>query len=505
MIEMKHIVKTYSSVKALDDVSFTLHPGEIHALLGENGAGKSTLMKVLYGMTQPDAGTIELDGRTQSFHKPSDAIAAGIGMVHQHFMLAGALTVTENVIVGAEPGTAAAVDYKAAAKIVAEMIERFSFTVQPDKKVSTLPIGEMQQVEILKLLFRGASTLILDEPTAVLSPIEVDRLFEVLRGLKAQGKSCVIITHKLYEVLQIADRITIMRNGVVTGHVESGQMQEISADQLAEYMVGRALVQPVRRSGKQSDEVRLRLRDLNYSVKKQKLLDNVCLDIHAGEILGIAGVEGNGQSELVKILTGNLKPDSMELLLDGEPLCGNAKSFLRSGVGHIPEDRLKYAVAEDMTIEENLILGYEDTKDFCRRGLLRHGKIQKTAKERLKKYHIKAAGSKSTIRQLSGGNQQKVVIARVFEAAPKVMICSQLTRGVDIGASEYFYQLLHAYSEKGNAVLLVSSDLQEVLAHSDTVGVMYHGRLSTCRPAGSYTMQSIGLLMVGGKEGSEEA
>lgn len=503
MIEMNHIVKTYPGVKALDDVSLTIRPGEIHALLGENGAGKSTLMKVLYGMTVPESGTIQIDGKTQTFRKPSDAIAAGIGMVHQHFMLAGALTVTENVIVGAEPGTAAAVDYKAAARTVSEMIQRFSFTVEPQKRVSALSVGEMQQVEILKLLYRGASTLILDEPTAVLSPIEVDQLFEVLRELKEQGKSCVIITHKLYEVLQIADRITIMRSGVVSGYVAPDQMQSVSTRQLAEYMVGRALLQPTRRSETRSDAVRLQLRNLNYSVKKQKLLNHIDLDIHAGEILGIAGVEGNGQSELVKVLTGNLQPDTMELQIDGVPVSGNAKAFLRNRVGHIPEDRLKYAVAEDMTIEENLILGYEDTPEFCRHGLLRHAQIYAAAKERLEKYRIKAASSKSTIRQLSGGNQQKVVIARVFEAAPKVMICAQLTRGVDIGASEYFYQLLHDYTEKGNAVLLVSSDLQEILAHSDTVAVMYHGELSPCRPAESYTMQSIGLLMVGGKEGSE--
>lgn len=510
MIEMTNIVKTYGDVRALDCVSFQMEPGEIHALLGENGAGKSTLMKVVYGMTAPDEGVITVNGMKVDMKNPMQAIKLGIGMVHQHFMLAEAMSVTENIIVGEEPRSGSRIDYGNAKKRISDMIEQFHFSIQADDKVSDLTVGEKQQVEILKVLYRNAEVLILDEPTAVLSPIEVEGLFDVLRRLKKKGKSCVIITHKLYEVIKIADRVTVMRDGVVTGYVDKEQMSHISVNKLAELMVGRPIQMQryVRKS--MSGNIRLKVTDLSYKVNGRSILEGISFSIKEGEILGIAGVEGNGQSELVQALTGLLKPDSLEILLDGISVTGKARQFIDSGIGHVPEDRLKCAVAESMSISDNMILGYQNEATFSSHGWMRYKNIKKVCEERISKYKIKTKGSETLVSQLSGGNQQKVVIARVFAQAPKVMVCAQLTRGVDVGASEYFYSELMKFRDAGNAILLISSDLQEVMMLSDTIAVMYKGKIVQLKNAEEYSQEEIGMLMAGaqasqGKGESNEA
>lgn len=503
MIEMINVVKTYGDVTALNHVSFDTGRGEIHALLGENGAGKSTLMKVLYGMTIPDEGEMTINQERVKIKTPMDAIKLGIGMVHQHFMLAEAMSVMENIIAGEEPIKGRRIDYGKAHKGITEMIEQFHFSIRADSKVSELTVGEKQQVEILKVLYRSAQVLILDEPTAVLSPGEVEGLFEVLRGLKAQGKSCIIITHKLYEVIQIADRITVMRDGVVTGKVDKEEIGQISVDRLAEFMVGRTIQTQRLQRERTRGKVCLEVKNLICKKGARTILDDISFAVREGEILGIAGVEGNGQSELIQALTGLLKTDSMELLLDGEAVKGTSRAFIDRGIGHIPEDRLKYAVAEDMSIAENVVLGYQSDEQFSKHGLMRNKNILKICEERIKKYKIKSSGSEMPVRQLSGGNQQKVVIARVFAQKPRFMVCAQLTRGVDIGASEYFYSELMKFRDAQNAVLLVSSDLQEVMMLSDTIGVMYKGRLIGVKPAQEYTREEIGRLMAGAASGQE--
>lgn len=499
IVHLEDIVKTYPNVTALNHVSMKVEKGEIHALLGENGAGKSTLMKVLYGMTRPDSGRIEINHTPVEIENPMKAIKMGIGMVHQHFMLADAMDVVENIIVGAEPIKKGRVDYNRAKLEIEEMIRKFGFSVSPDALVEELTVGEKQQVEILKILYRSATILILDEPTAVLSPQEVERFFEVLNRMKMDGKSCIIITHKLYEVFQIADRITVMRDGVVTGHVEPEDMGNISVNRLAEYMVGAKPVLSEHNQEKKSfGNLCLEVKNLNCKYADKTVLEDISLRIRKGEILGVAGVEGNGQSELVMALTGLRKPDSMSLKLDGEEIHGTAKDFIKQGIGHIPEDRLKYAVTENMTIAENLVLGYQDNSEFSERGFMKLKKITSMSMERIKKYRIKAPDSKTLISQLSGGNQQKVVVARVFEEASKVLICSQLTRGVDISTSEFFYSLLRDFCERGGAVMLVSSDLEEVLKLSDTIAVMYKGKIAGLKPKKDFTREEIGILMTGG-------
>lgn len=497
-VSLNEIVKTYSNVTALDHVSIAIEEGEIHALLGENGAGKSTLMKVLYGMTQPDSGEIIVDGKKQDICNPMQAIQLGIGMVHQHFMLAGAMNVVENVIAGAEPRKGKVVDYHRAEKEIRNMIDKFGFSVSLHSLIDELTVGEKQQVEILKILYRSAEVLILDEPTAVLTPQETENFFRILRKMKENGKSCIIITHKLYEVFQIADRVTIMRNGIVTGHIEKDQMKHISVDQLVEYMVGDNAWNEEKIENNVIGDVRFEAENLRYEKAGKLILDNVSFKIHSGEIFGIAGVEGNGQSELVKVLTGLIKPDAMTLKLDGKEIQGSVKDFIKSGIGHIPEDRLKYAVAENMTIAENLILGYQDKTEFFKHGIMRLSEIRNMAEKRIEKYHIKTSGADDLISQLSGGNQQKVVVARVFEEMSKVLICSQLTRGVDISTSQFFYSLLRKFQKEGNSVLLVSSDLQEIFKLSDTIAVMFKGKIVGIRKKKDFTVEEIGILMTGG-------
>ncbi len=496
VVEMNNITKEYPLVRALDKADLIIEAGEIRALLGENGAGKSTLMKVLYGMVKPNEGSISIKGEKVNITSPLKAIELGIGMVHQHFMLAPVLTVLENIIAGAEPRKGSLIDYDKAKKEIEEMSQKFGFSVDVNQCVEELSVGEKQRVEILKVLYRGADILILDEPTAVLTPIEVNELFIVLRNLKKQGKSIIIITHKLHEVLEISDKITVMRDGQVVGHTSP---KESDANQLANMMVGREIQMGKRGPSQNIGEVLFEVSNLTIKDKDKPILDDICFKIHKGEILGVAGVEGNGQTELIEALTGIKTPNSMELKLDNKLIEGNASNFIASGIGHIPEDRLESAVVVDMTIAENCILGYHRQQPFSKKGILNRGQIKKYGSDAIRSFSIKAPNEEAYISSLSGGNQQKVVVARVLKQEPKVIISAQPTRGVDVGAIEYIHQKMIEFRDEGNAVLLISADLQEVKTLSDRIVVMYKGKIVAEGKAEMFTDTELGILMTGGK------
>jgi len=492
---MENIVKTFGTVKALDGVDFELEKGEIHALLGENGAGKTTLMKVLYGMYKA-AGKIYYEDKPVSVDHTSDAIQLGIGMVHQHFMLVPVLTVAENIVAGMEPKKGLCFDFESAVKKVEELCEQYGFHVNPRAKVADLSVGERQRVEILKVLYRGADILILDEPTAVLTPIEVKELFNALRQMKKAGKSMIIITHKLYEVLEIADRVTVLRDGKMIGTVPA---HTASQESLAKMMVGRDVVLSVERKSEHMGDVLFEVRDLYLEKDHLPVLDHISFSIRRGEILGIAGIEGNGQTELLEVLTGLRKPNQIGLYLDGKELKGNASDFIKKGIGHVPEDRMTRGLALDMSIRENLILGYENQEPFEKNGILNLKQIRQYGEEKRKQFLIKAETSDTPAGNLSGGNQQKVVIARVLSQNPEVLICAQPTRGVDVSAIEYIHNLILDYRDSQKAVLLVSADLDEVKSLSDTIAVLYKGRITAIDEAGKFDDVRLGTLMTGGK------
>ena len=500
-IEMRGITKIYPGVRALDNVSFSVEQGEIHSLLGENGAGKSTLMNVLYGMTTPDAGEILVEGKPVTIRRSAQAIALGIGMVHQHFMLTPVMTITENVIVGCEPVHGPFLDRKKATESVQALIDKFHFHLNASARVQTLSVGEQQRVEILKALYRGANVLILDEPTAVLTPQEVGELFSVLRELKAAGKSIIIITHKLRETAEIADRVSVLRAGVM---VDQGlSAAGCSASDLALMMVGRKVDLNYTRRSKSIGETAYQVQNLNLTVKGVPILRDVALEIHKGEILGIAGIEGNGQSELIEVLTGLRKPDSMDLVKDGQPLSGKTAAFLSAGVGHIPEDRLVRGMIGPMTIEDNIILGYHRKKEFSKHGIRRKNEIRAFSEKQLTDYQIKAPNVLEKCGSLSGGNQQKVVVARVFSEDPDVLIAAQPTRGVDVGAQELIHSRLLDLRDAGKAVLLISADLDEVRRLSDRIAVIYEGQIVAQGSYDTWNEMELGLLMAGEKAEKE--
>ena len=500
-IEMRGITKIYPGVRALDNVSFSVEQGEIHSLLGENGAGKSTLMNVLYGMTTPDAGEILVEGKPVTIRRSAQAIALGIGMVHQHFMLTPVMTITENVIVGCEPVHGPFLDRKKATESVQALIDKFHFRLNASARVQTLSVGEQQRVEILKALYRGANVLILDEPTAVLTPQEVGELFSVLRELKAAGKSIIIITHKLRETAEIADRVSVLRAGVM---VDQGlSAAGCSASDLALMMVGRKVDLSYTRRSKSIGETAYQVQNLNLTVKGVPILRDVALEVHKGEILGIAGIEGNGQSELIEVLTGLRKPDSMDLVKDGQPLSGKTAAFLSAGVGHIPEDRLVRGMIGPMTIEDNIILGYHRKKEFSKHGIRRKNEIRAFSEKQLTDYQIKAPNVLEKCGSLSGGNQQKVVVARVFSEDPDVLIAAQPTRGVDVGAQELIHSRLLDLRDAGKAVLLISADLDEVRRLSDRIAVIYEGKIVAQGSYDTWNEMELGLLMAGEKAEKE--
>lgn len=497
-IELLDISKQFPLVRALDHVSLTIHSGEIHSLLGENGAGKTCLMKILYGMMTPSGGCIRIDGEEVKFKSPKDAIRRGIGMVHQHFMLSPVMTVLENIIVNAEPiKRFGFIDYDKALSKVKELIDTYNFGINPMQKVQELSVGEQQRVEILKAIYRGAEILILDEPTAVLTPQEVEELFSIMRNLKEKGTGIIIITHKLKETLAIADVISVLRDGTMIKERE--KLESVTDEDLARMMVGRDVELNIHTTEDTIGEDYFFVQGINLTEKGIRKLTDISFTIKQGEILGIAGVEGNGQSELIEVLTGLRNPDSGTIKKGNDIVSGDASDFLKKRIGHIPEDRLTRGLITEFSVARNEILGYHDNPLFSSHGFLNEKAIEKYAEEAIKEYEIKTPNGKELASSLSGGNQQKIVVSRVIKQNPDVLIVAQPTRGVDVGAMENIHhQLLNLKKEK-KSVLLISADLDEVYNLSDRIAVMYDGQIVAMLDKNSTNHLELGLLMTGGK------
>ena len=492
---LRDITKRFGPLVANDAINLTVKPGEIHALLGENGAGKSTLMNVLYGLYQADAGEIELDGVVQHFSGPGDAIAAGIGMVHQHFMLIPVFTVAENVMLGNEStGFAGTLDLEAARRRVKEISDQFGFHVNPDALVEDLPVGVQQRVEIIKALSRDAQVLVLDEPTAVLTPQETDELMQIMRGLKASGKAIVFITHKLREVREVADKITVIRLGKVVGEAEPTATNA----ELASLMVGRPVELTVHKEPKEPGGETLVVEGLRVHDDAGRIhVDDVSFTIRAGEILAVAGVQGNGQTELTEALLGLQHHVEGSIRLHGEELVGRSvRHILDAGVGFIPEDRQAEGLVGEFTIAENLMLNRSHGKPFVRGGTLQLDRLETFAKEKVEEYDVRAPGVTALASQLSGGNQQKVVVARELSRDITLLVAAQPTRGVDVGSIEFIHKQIVAGRDAGAAVLVVSTELDEVVALADRIMVLYRGRVVGIVPADT-PREVLGLMMTG--------
>ncbi|MFQ3580434.1 MAG: ABC transporter ATP-binding protein [Chloracidobacterium sp.] len=503
-VEMRGVTKRFGALVANDAVTLKIATQTIHAVIGENGAGKSTAMNVLYGLYQPDAGEIFLHGQSVRFASPRDAIAAGLGMVHQHFMLVPTLTVLENIVLGAEPRAGLMVDYTGARQTLLDLCERYKLRANPDALIGDLSVGEQQRVEILKTLYRGAEVLILDEPTAVLTPPEVEELFAVLRALRKQGKTIIIITHKLAEVLAISDRVTVMRDGRVVDEVETHQT---SAEDLARLMVGREVLLRVEKTPAHPQDTLLEVSRLSLmKASGARALEDVSFNVRAGEIVGIAGVEGNGQSELVECLAGLLKPTSGDIRFSGKSIIGQSPRSIRAlGVAHIPEDRHKRALLLDFDLSDNTILGDHYRPPAVRFGFLDRPTIDRRTDALLRDFDVRPPQRQALSRSLSGGNQQKLVVGREFELPPRLLLVSQPTRGVDIGAIEFIHRKLIALRDAGVGILLVSAELEEVLSLSDRLLVMYDGRIVGETDPATASQSELGLMMTGATKTSHAA
>jgi simple sugar transport system ATP-binding protein len=504
VLEMKNITKEFPGVLANDNVNLDLRKGEIHALVGENGAGKSTLMSVLFGIYQPTKGKILYKGEELRIGGPNDAIDLGIGMVHQHFMLVHTLTVAENIVLGSEPsnGRGRLTLSKAIDKIKS-LSDEYGLDVDPNAKVKDIPVGMQQRVEILKALYRDAEILILDEPTAVLTPQEVKGLYKIMNTLTEQGKSIIFITHKLKEVLTVSDRITVLRKGKSIGTVNTA---ETSETELAEMMVGRKVILKVEKKPAKFGATKVEVKNLKASNARGMLaLDNVSFEIREGEILGVAGVEGNGQTELVEVLTGLRAADSGVFKLEGQDLLNEtARKIKEAKVAHVPEDRHKHGLVLDYSIEDNLILGYHYKQPFAKGLNLDFNSMAEHADRLIPEYDIRPRNKEILARSLSGGNQQKIIIAREFDMGPEFLIASQPTRGVDIGAIEFIHRRIIEQRDQGKAVLLVSAELSEIMSLSDRIAVMYEGRIVDILDAKEATEEKLGLLMAGSTIRSSE-
>ena len=469
--------------------------GEVHALLGENGAGKSTLMNVVYGLAHPDSGTIEFDGKPVQVHSPQDAIRLGIGMVHQHFMLIPVLTVAENIVLGHEIQNAGVMDLGRAYQTVKELSSRYGLEVDPKARVEDLSVGIQQRVEILKALYRGARLLILDEPTAVLTPQEIGGLFQIVRNLTAEGNAVIFITHKLAEVMEIADQITVMRRGKV---VATTTPKESKPPDLARMMVGRPVLLRVEKQPAKPGDVLLRVEDLVVVDRRHVAVDHVSLEVRAGEILGVAGVEGNGQNELVESIVGLRATRSGHIRLGRRDVSRRStRNRLHSGLGLIPADRHREGIILELPISDNLILNRYDLPPYERWTVRQFRAIRATAERLIKTFDIRTQSPDQPASSLSGGNQQKLVVARELGTGPKVLIASQPTRGVDVGSIEFIHRQIISQRDAGLGVLLVSSELDEVLALADRVAVMYRGRIVAVLEGAEADRDRIGLLMAG--------
>jgi ABC-type uncharacterized transport system ATPase subunit len=507
-LEMRGITKIYPGVVANDSISIDVRPGEIHALLGENGAGKTTLMNVLYGLARPNAGQILLDGQPVEIADPADAIRRGITMVHQHFMLVPVFSVAENVVLGDETmANPVFVDRREADRRIAELAARFGFDLDPNQKVAELSVGQQQRVEILKALYREAKILVLDEPTAVLTPQETEQIFVLLRRLAADGRSIIFISHKLYEVLEIADRITVIRRGKVIGERKPG---ETSEEDLAELMVGREVELTVDRGESHAAGPMLRVDGLKVVAERgREIIPSLDMEIRAGEILGIAGVAGNGQDELVQALIGLRAHAAGRVTLDGQDVSGySPRRMNEAGVGFVPGDRHRYGMISAFPIYDNLVLTSYYRPPFAH-GILRDdAAILRAAEEKAVAYDIRTPTVTATAGTLSGGNQQKLVVAREFDRPLKLLILDQPTRGLDVGSIEFIHHRILAQRDAGTAILLVSAELDEIMELSDRISVMYRGRIAATLDGRTADKSEVGLLMATGaadRDRAEEA
>lgn len=503
VVEMINIRKEFPGVVANDNITLTLRKGEIHALLGENGAGKSTLMSILFGMYQPDRGLIKINGKETKISNPNVANDLGIGMVHQHFKLVDIFTVTENIILGSEPRKMGILDVKKAAKRIEELSKHYGLNVDPYAKIQDISVGMQQRVEILKMLYRNADVLIFDEPTAVLTPQEIEELMKIMKNLISEGKSIILITHKLKEIKAVADRCTVIRRGKLIGTVDVATTSE---ETMAEMMVGRQVSFKVNKYESRPGKVVLKLDNVSVKSNRKHLgLKNFSLEVRAGEIVGIAGVEGNGQTELVEAITGLRGIESGDIYFKGEKINHlSIRKRIESGIGHIPEDRQKRGLVLDYSLEENVILEVYNRKPFSSRGLLKRAAIRNYASKIIESFDVRSGqGAISIARSLSGGNQQKLIIGREIELDPSLLIAVQPTRGLDVGSIEYIHRRLVEHRDKGKAVLLISLELDEIMNLADRIAVVNNGELVGVLDSSEATENKIGLMMAGVKRMEE--
>ena len=500
VVEMLNIRKEFPGIVANDNITLQLRKGEIHALLGENGAGKSTLMGVLFGMYQPEVGKIKIRGKEVKISNPNVANDLGIGMVHQHFKLVSNFTVTENIILGLEPKKGLVVDIKSAAKRIEELSKQYGLNVDPYAKIEDISVGMQQRVEILKMLYRNAEVLIFDEPTAVLTPQEIQELIKIMKGLVKEGKSIIVITHKLKEIKEAADRCTAIRRGKYIGTVD---VKTTSEAEMAKMMVGREVSFKVDKSEAKPRDIVMSIKNLSVMNNKKVLgLKNFSLDIRRGEIVGIAGVEGNGQTELVEAITGLRPVDSGNIIYNNEDITAiPVRNRVEKGIAHIPEDRHKRGLVLDYTIEENMVLESYNKKPFSKNGLLNKQAIKEHAQKIIDTFDVRSGeGADSIARTLSGGNQQKAIIGREVELNPELLLAVQPTRGLDVGSIEYIHKRLVEQRDNGKAVLLISLELDEILNVADRIAVINNGELIGIVNSKETNENEIGLMMAGVKE-----
>ncbi len=496
MLELRNITKTFGNVVANNDVSIMVAKGTIHAIVGENGAGKSTIMRIAYGFYNADSGEILFDGKLVSIKSPHDAIALGIGMVHQHFMLVDNMTVAENIILGAETGSAVNLDLEQANKDILALSNELRLGVDPRALIENLSVGQQQRVELLKALYRNAELLILDEPTAVLSPQEVDEFFAILRRMKEQGKTIIIITHKLDEVLAISDEVTVMRDGKAVGQVKTS---ETNAKDLARMIVGRDVLLRVTKTEADPDRTLLEIKDLSVSGKNGPAVKGISFSVRSGEIVGIAGIEGNGQTELIEALSGLNKVTGGTVEFDGKDVTNqSARQLKELRIAHIPEDRHKRGLLLEADLAENSILGVHYRPPVSVGGFMSEPAISKRVNEIIENFDVRPGDPTLTAKSLSGGNQQKLIIGREFELHPRLLLVSQPTRGVDIGAIEFIHRKLIELRDAGAAVLLVSAELEEVTALADRLLVIRDGKIVGEVDPQTTSVEDIGLMMTGG-------
>ena len=495
-MEMRGIVKRFPGVLANDQVDFDVRSGEVHALLGENGAGKSTLMKQLYGLYRPDEGQICFDGTTEEIHSPADAIALGVGMIHQHFMLVNTLTVAQNVALGLPSSRGMLTDLERVSARIEELATLYGLEVDPDAYVWQLSVGQQQRVEIIKALYRGAALLILDEPTAVLTPQEVGDFFVTLKQMSEDGHALIFISHKLDEVMAFTHRVTVLRDGRNVGTVRT---VDTSKRELAEMMVGRQLDFNPSRPAVEIGQPRLVIKDLEaLNNRERPALRSVSLEVHAGEVLGLAGVSGNGQPELAQVIAGLRPATAGQVLLDGKEITNHSpKEIITMGLAYIPEERNRDGMIKEFTVAENLIMRDTDQEPFSKRGFLNFKAITNQANQMVKRFVIKTPSIETPMKSLSGGNAQKVILARELSRQPSVLLAAQPTRGVDIGATEYIRQLIIEQRAQGTATLLISEDLDEILALSDRIAVIFNGQIMGVLASDQATTEKLGLMMAG--------